>query len=208
VGTMQTEDLSTLVQAIIGGNEEAWNELVSRFARLVAVIIRRYRLSPSDTEDVSQLVWLRLIEHVSQIREPAALPAWVATTTRHECLRCLRSNSRSVAMDPVLLSELAGVDQNDVDEALIAAERRRVLLDGLAELPPHHRELLLLLAADPPLGYAEIGEILGIPIGSIGPSRGRALDKLRETTAVRAYLDSTVETVRTGGVIHALAELE
>jgi RNA polymerase sigma factor (sigma-70 family) len=183
-------DLPTLVKASVDHDEEAWNELVRRFAGLVAFVIRHYRLSATDTQDVSQLVWLRLVEHLSDIREPAALPGWLATTTRHECERYLRVNGRSVAMDPLTMRLTDKADGPEVDSLLLAAERRQVLLDGLRELNDQQRELLLMLTADPPYAYAEISRILGIPIGSIGPTRSRVLDKLRDTEAVRAYLDA------------------
>ncbi len=187
---MRDWDLPALVKASMDHDEEAWDELVRRFAGLVSFVIRHYRLSRTDTQDVSQLVWLRLVEHLDQIREPAALPGWLSTTTRHECERHLRINGRSVATDPIALRAAELHDGPEVDEVLLAAERRQVLLDGLGQLPAHHRELLLMLTADPPYAYADISRILGIPIGSIGPTRSRALDKLRETDAVRAYLDA------------------
>lgn len=183
-------DLPSLVKASIDRDEQAWNELVRRFSGLVAYVIRNYRLTAADTQDVSQLVWLRLIEHLGQIREPAALPGWLATTTRHECERHLRINGRSVAVDPQAMRMADESDGSEVDELLLAAERRKVLLDGLGQLAPHQRELLLMLTADPPYAYAEISRILGIPVGSIGPTRSRVLDKLRDTDAVRAYLDA------------------
>jgi RNA polymerase sigma factor (sigma-70 family) len=181
-------DLPTLVKASVDRDEEAWNELVRRFAGLVAFVIRHYRLSGADAQDVSQLVWLRLVEHLAGIREPAALPGWLATTTRHECERFLRVNGRSVAVDPVTMRLTDPGGGPDVDEVLLAAERRQALRDGLRELAPQQRELLLMLTADPPYAYAEISRILGIPIGSIGPTRSRVLGKLRDTDAVRAYL--------------------
>jgi RNA polymerase sigma factor (sigma-70 family) len=190
-------DLPTLVKASIDRDEEAWNELVRRFAGLVAYVIRLYRLGAADAQDVSQLVWLRLVEHLGQIREPSALPGWLATTTRHECERYLRINGRSVAVDPQTLREDDRAEAWNVDDLLLAAERRQVLLDGLAQLAPQHRELLLLLAADPPYAYAEISRILGIPIGSIGPTRSRVLGKLRDTDAIRAYL-GVPESVQMG----------
>ncbi|GGL04066.1 RNA polymerase sigma factor [Mangrovihabitans endophyticus] len=183
-------DLPTLIKASIDHGEEAWNELVRRFSGLVAFVIRHYRLSPTDTQDVSQLVWLRLVEHLGRLRDPHALPGWLATTTRHECERYLRVNGRSVAVDPLTLGADQTDDASSVDDVLLAAERRQVLLDALSSLAPQHRELLLMLSADPPYAYAEISRILGMPIGSIGPTRSRVLDKLRDTDAIRAYLEA------------------
>jgi RNA polymerase sigma factor (sigma-70 family) len=181
-------DLAALVKASLDNDEDAWHELVRRFAGLVSFVIRRYRLSPADTQDVSQVVWLRLVEHLARIREPAALAGWLTTATRHECERYLRVNGRSVAMDPSMMREVDQSAGPGVDELVLAAERRRALLDGLAELAPQHRELLVMLTADPPYSYAEISVRLDLPIGSIGPTRRRVLAKLRETDALRAYL--------------------
>ena len=205
---MDTDDLPALVSRGVAGDEGAWNELVRRYAGLVTHVIRRYRLPPADAQDVGQLVWLRLVEHLAQLREPAALPGWLATTTRHECERHLRTTGRSIAVDPQTMVQPAADEQADVDAVLLATERRQVLLDGLAELAPQQRELLMMLAADPPYAYAEISRVLGIPVGSIGPTRSRILGKLRGTTAVRSYVEATAEIARAEGGRHAIAELE
>jgi len=179
--------LAALVGAAADHDDEAWNELVRRFAGLVAYTIRRYRLSAADAQDVSQLVWLHLVEHLSTLREPAALPGWLATTTRHECERHLRVNGRSVATDPLMLEPFGRPAGPEVDESLLADERRQALLEGLAELTAHQRDLLLMLSADPPYSYAEISRTMAIPVGSIGPTRSRILARLRETAPVKAY---------------------
>jgi len=181
--------LTALVAAAVGHDDEAWNELVRRFAPLVASTMRRYRLSAADAQDVSQFVWLRLIEHLSGVREPAALPGWLSTTTRHECERHLRANYRSVATDPMTLEPTDRAGETGIDESLLAEERRRALLEGLAELSAHQRDLLLMLSADPPYAYAEISSALSIPVGSIGPTRSRILARLRESAPVKALID-------------------
>jgi RNA polymerase sigma factor (sigma-70 family) len=198
-------DLSALVKASAEGDEGAWDELVRRHAHLVVRVTRRYRMRPADAQDVIQTVWLRLVEHLSEIREPAALASWIVTTTRHECQRQLQAGSRTVPVNPLDGAELDRSDPYDIDDALLTAERHQVLLDGLAELPREQQVLVLLLTADPPRPYAEISQILGIPIGSIGPTRGRILDKLRETTAFKNYMQATREAAETGGGRHALA---
>jgi len=179
--------LAALVGAAADHDDEAWNELVRRFAGLVAHTIRRYRLSAVDAQDVSQFVWLRLVEHLNTLREPAALPGWLATTTRHECERHLRVSGRSVATDPLTLEPFGRPAGPEVDESLLADERRQALLEGLAELSAHQRDLLVMLSADPPYSYAEISRTMDIPVGSIGPTRSRILARLRETGPVRAY---------------------
>lgn len=194
-----TEPLATLVPAAREGDHHAWDAIVDRFLPLVCSIVRRYRLSEADGDDVSQTVWLRLVEHLDALREPDALPGWIRTTTRNECLRVLAARGRVRPVDPqdgVGLEDGAGPVGPELDAELLAAERRQALRDALAELPAGRRELLLLLLTDPPLAYEEISARLGIPIGSIGPTRARALDQLRRTRALRGLGPDPV-----GGVV-------
>ena len=181
-----TEPLAILVPAAREGDQHAWDAIVDRFLPLVGSVVRQHRLSEADGDDVSQTVWLRLVEHLGALREPDALPGWIRTTTRNECLRVINARGRMRPVDP---QEGAGgldaVVDDVADDELIAAERRRVLRAALSELPAGRRDLLLLLLTDPPVPYEEISARLGIPIGSIGPTRARALDQLRRTPALR-----------------------
>ncbi|WP_460844259.1 RNA polymerase sigma factor [Nocardioides ultimimeridianus] len=177
--------LATLVPAAVGGDQHAWDAIVDRFLPLVGAIIRAHRLSEADGDDVSQTVWLRLVEHLGALREPDALPGWIRTTTRNECLRLLGARGKVRAVDPQAEHGLDAVVPDAAGEELLAAERRQLLREALAELPAGRRELLLLLLADPPVGYEQISARLGIPIGSIGPTRARALEQLRRTRALR-----------------------
>jgi RNA polymerase sigma factor (sigma-70 family) len=182
-----TDPLATLVHAAREGDHSAWDAIVDRFLPLVGAIIRRHRLSEADGDDVSQTVWLRLVEHLDALREPDALPGWIRTTVRNECLRVLAVRGRVQVVDPQDGGSFPDADDAAaaVDDELLAAERRQALRDGLAELPAGRRDLLLLLLTDPPLGYEEISNRLGIPIGSIGPTRARALEQLRRTRSLR-----------------------
>jgi RNA polymerase sigma factor (sigma-70 family) len=185
-------DVAGLVQAAREGEQRAWEELVELYMPLVLSVTRRYRLDSADAADVNQTLWLRLVEHLDQIREPERLAGWIATTVRNEALRLLASRKRTVIVDP-----LAGLglepdpgSEPSVDEDLLRAERHQALREGLAQLRPTHRELLVLLSTDPPPSYDQISERLGIPRGSIGPTRGRALAELRATTALRDFVGS------------------
>lgn len=180
-----TSPLSALVPAAREGDHHAWNAIVDRFLPLVNALIRGYRLSTADGDDVSQTVWLRLVEHLGDLREPDALPGWIRTTTRNECLRLLTARGRVRPVDPQDHGGLDAVEEDVADDDLLAAERRHLLREAMAELPAARRELLLLLLTDPPVGYEQISERLGIPIGSIGPTRARALEQLRRTRALR-----------------------
>jgi RNA polymerase sigma factor (sigma-70 family) len=181
--------ITWLVDAAATGDEQAWQEIVDRYTPLLASVMRRFRLTKAETQDLAQTVWLRLVEHLSSIREPRALPTWIITTVTRESMRYLSDRRRSVPYDPLDPSWLArSTEDAEPLEELLRAERHEALLAGLAELPARQGELLLLLLEDPPLSYAQISRRTGIPHGSIGPTRGRALERLRQTFAVRDYL--------------------
>ena len=179
-----------LVARAADGDQAAWNEIVERYAPLVWSICTRYRLSSADTEDVGQSVWLLLIEHLGDLREPAALPGWLATTTRRECQRVVRAARRYDRFGPVL-DELPPPPADDtvIEEEIITAERNAALRAALGELAPGCRELLSMLITDPPPSYAEISATLQMPIGSIGPLRARCLERLRRTRSLSAYME-------------------
>lgn len=184
----EPNSVDDLVTRARDGDQASWNALVDRYLPLVNAVIRRYRLSSADADDVNQTVWLRLVEHLGDLREPRALPGWLATTARNEALRVIRLRGRDTPADPQGVTfELRG-ERHDLDEDLIREERTQALRDGLRELPAARRELLELLMTDPPVSYDEISAQLGIPKGSIGPTRARALEQLRNTRAMRALV--------------------
>lgn len=168
--------INTLVQRAVAGDQRAWNELVEEFGGLVWATARAYRLSHADAAEVSQITWLRLVENLDRLHDPARVGAWLATTARHECIRQLRRTSRVIpsADLPERVSESA-----TPDEALLADERDRELWSAMERLPARDRKLLRMLIADPTPSYAEISAALQMPIGSIGPTRARALERLR-----------------------------
>lgn len=187
--------LTALVAAALAGDERAWAEIVRRHAALVLARIHQFRLTPQQAEDVAQTVWLNLCEHLGSLREPEALPGWISTTTRHECLRVTAAARRTILVDPATDLDLAVEDDEDgLALELLRDERHRALRAGLAELPEHQRRLLLLLSTDPPPTYLEVSEQLGIPMGSIGPTRQRGLERLRRTQALRGYVASSTGT--------------
>jgi RNA polymerase sigma factor (sigma-70 family) len=181
-----------LVAAALGGELSAWQELTARYTSLVLSVVRRHRLQDDDAEDVVQTVWLRLVEHLGELREPAALPGWISTTARNECLRVIRARKVMPSPDPFGHRSEAGVDPTGepLDAPMLGAEKHEALLAALAELPPRQRALLTLLLEDPPLPYEQVSLRLGIPVGSIGPTRARALARIRAYPAVRDLLDA------------------
>jgi RNA polymerase sigma factor (sigma-70 family) len=185
-------DLTDLVRAARDGDRAAWNRLVERYMPLVLSVAGRYHLNANDVADVSQTVWLRLIEHLDCIREPRALPGWIVTTTKNEALRLLNIRRRTVPVDPQTSLDFVGAaDSPDIESDLLRLERQQALREGLRELRPQHRELLMLLLADPPLSYDDISRQLGMPKGSIGPTRARCLEALRNTAALSALLSKS-----------------
>ena len=179
-------EVSRLVRASASGSETAWNELVRRYSPLVMAVTRTYQLTADDAKDVSQTVWLRLVENLANLREPDALPGWLATTTQRECIRQLRQGRRVLPVDPHTDGALQLCEAVDPDTDILRAELHQAMRDGLAALPARDQALLKLRAADPPKSYEEISQIMGMPIGSIGPTLRRSLDRLRDTSAMRA----------------------
>jgi RNA polymerase sigma factor (sigma-70 family) len=192
-----------LVRGARDGRQSSWDQLVERYTPLVLSVVRGYRLQSSDADDVVQTLWLRLVEHLDEIREPRALPGWIVTTARNECLRTIRHRQRTQPFDPLAPTRAGELAETALDgrpsevdavvEDLTQADRHRALLEAFATLSDPQRELLLLLMTDPPTPYTEISERLHIPVGSIGPTRKRALQRIREHPAVRAWMASTAD---------------
>ena len=183
-----------LVLRARAGDQRAWDEIVERFAPLVWGICMRHRLSAADADDVGQSLWLGLLEHLQTIREPAALPGWIATTTRRECLKLHdEGRRRRVPLEGQTADDDLGADPTavPVDEGLLVEELRAAVRAAFARLAPHCRRLLALLVSDPPLPYVRIAEILDVPIGGLGPTRARCLEKLRRSEQLAAFLDGT-----------------
>ena len=183
--------VTDLVTGARNGEKQAWDAVVDRYAPLIWSICRRHGLGRADTEDVGQAVWLHLVGHLGNLREPAALPGWLATTARRECLRV----GRPLAAGQVLDAETLPDDQAGAAEPeLLAAERQAALRAAFLDLPPRGQRLIALLLEDPPVPYAEISARLGIPIGSIGPTRRRYLDKMRRHPAIAALIRAEAAT--------------
>ena len=179
-------EVGRLVRAIADDDQEAWNELVRRFANPVMAVIRSYRLTPADAEDVYQTVWLKLVVHRDSLRDPEALPGWLRSTAMHECIRQLERRRRTVPVDPQSEEVARQPSPDDIEAAAMRAELRAALRDGLAELSEEDQALLRLYALAEP--YKSVAELLQMKTGSIGPTLGRSLARLRQTRALRRYL--------------------
>ena len=170
-------DVAALVRAAAAGSELAWRQLVARYGGLVWSITRGHRLSQADAADVVQCTWLKLVQHLAAIKNPDAVGGWLATTARRECLRVIEGARCQVPFGDDL-PEPAG-DDTTLDDELLRGERDSLLWQAVAMLRPEDQALVRMLAADPPASYAEISDALGMPIGSIGPTRARCFERLR-----------------------------
>jgi RNA polymerase sigma factor (sigma-70 family) len=179
---VREQTTADLLRAAQAGARDAWDELVDRYGRLVWGIARGFSLSGSDAADVSQTTWLRLVENLGRLREPEHLGAWLATTTRHECLRVLRRSGREIVGADADLDLESG--EPTPEHAVLGAERQRLLWRSLGEIPQRCQVLLRALATEPPPSYQEISAALGMPIGSIGPTRARCMEHLKKRIAV------------------------
>ncbi len=174
-----TEPLTTteLMRIAVAGDSAAWAKVVRRFEPAVAAMVTSYRLQEADARDATQRTWLRMLENHHQIREPEALGGWLKTTARRECLRILAEQRRFEALPESAEYADAGTD---VERSVVDADQARHLRGLLATLPARSFTLLSSLFQDDPPGYAQLSATTGIPVGSIGPTRARALRRLRQ----------------------------
>jgi RNA polymerase sigma factor (sigma-70 family) len=180
-------DVAKLVRAASAGDRASWDALVDRFASTVWAIARAHRLNAADAADVSQTTWLRLLEHLDRIQQPERVGAWLATTARRESLRVLRVAGRQIPNGDdfeVLPDSMAS---SAPDRGLLRSERVQFVTELVDKLPVRSQLLLRLLSADSPLSYRDISEALSMPIGSIGPTRARALEQLRKLAVGAGY---------------------
>ena len=176
--TMESESVRDLLAAAADGSRAAWDAIVDRYERLVWSVVRSFRLDDASALDVTQTVWLRLIEHHDRIREPESLPSWLATTARNESIRTLNRLKRQTPSS--FEFDVEDVAANPVDDAMLSSEERAQVARAFATLGDDCQQLMRLLIADPPLDYETISEMIGRPVGSIGPTRGRCIKRLRQ----------------------------
>jgi RNA polymerase sigma factor (sigma-70 family) len=167
-----------LLQGAAAGDEAVWASLVERFSGLLRGVAGSYRLGHADAEDVCQSTWLRLLGNADRVREPRALAGWLRTTAHREALHQLADARRERPTDQPLLADQPAPGP-DPTATVLARERHDLLARAVATLPERQRALLALLADEAEPGYAEISRALGMPIGSIGPTRARCLARLR-----------------------------
>lgn len=162
------------------GDRSAWDALVDRFGQMVWSTARSFRLDDATAKDVAQTVWLKLVENLDRIKDPERLPGWLATTCRREALRVVKQSDRAV---PTEFEYDIADDAPSFEEMLIGDEERRMVVNAFSTLDEMCRQLLRLMTVEPALSYEEISDATGRPIGSLGPTRARCLDKLKSAVA-------------------------
>jgi RNA polymerase sigma factor (sigma-70 family) len=182
-------DDSSLIARCLAGDEAAWEALISRYQRLIYSIPIRYGMGEEVAADVFQAVSMRMLERLDTVKDRTRLGAWLIMTTRRECWRVSHRLRREAPIgeggddEDEYRSELVD-DRPLVDDEMLQLEEQQRVREAVAALPERARELLELLffAEDRP-SYEEISRRLGMPVASIGPTRARALEKLRALLA-------------------------
>jgi len=177
-------DVAALVCAARAGDEAAWTNLVQRFDRRLRSMARRYQLAPADVDEVVQATWLDLLENIHRIHKPAAVGGWLATTVRHNALGRRRRHVREQLTDDPDMGPSAEAEEPEA--RVLVEERDATLSAAVRTLPVHHQRLLTVLLTQPALDYRQIGEVLSMPVGSIGPTRARALAGLARDPQLQA----------------------
>ena len=183
--TTDTTDVAELLARAAAGDQAAWTDITRRYAPLLWSRVRQYRLQDADGFDVVQTTWMRLSENLHRIHTPAHLAGWLATVVSRECLRALKNGSRAVLTE--------GFEDGIVDrgagpeERAVAGAERTAVRAAVAELPPQRQALLAALFADDRRPYADVARELGVPIGSLGPTRARVLAELRRVLRARGF---------------------
>jgi RNA polymerase sigma factor (sigma-70 family) len=171
-------EIAEVVARAREGDQQAWSELVRRYAALVWAVAREHRLSRADAADASQNTWIALAENLGSLREPKRIAGWLATTARRECLRIHAAHRRE------LPAEWLDEPVPGPEPTVLRAARDQVLWQAVAALSESCRRLLRLYAHAPELTYADLCAAVGLAEGSIGPTKGRCLKQLRRKLAI------------------------
>jgi RNA polymerase sigma factor (sigma-70 family) len=169
--------VTELVSAAADGDGRAWEEIVARYGDLVRATVAGFRLQQADAADAMQNTWLRALERIGTVRDPERLGGWLTTTAARECLAVLRRSKREMPVD-AFVDQIAWTGPTP-ETRVLRAERDRAVDAAVAQLPTRRRELVDAIFRGPDTDYAQVAQVTGMPVGSIGPTRGRALVELR-----------------------------
>src|SRR4051794_38101408 len=193
---MSPSRLRRLVQAAAAGDQQAWHVLVTRFNPMIRSIARRHRLSASDQDDVVQRTWLALVRYVRRLSTPEALPGWLATTARNESLATLRASQRELPVEEVPAAGDSPAGSDHVLEEVLSAARRTAVREAVGRVGGREGAMLEMLLAQAGPSYEDISAKLGMPVGSIGPTRARSLVRLRRDPQIASLLDDSIRPAR------------
>jgi RNA polymerase sigma factor (sigma-70 family) len=178
----RAERLAALMNAARDGSDQALDQIVTELSPLLWQVARAAGLSPGDAEDVVQTVWMRLLSHLDGIRSATALTAWLVVTTRREAWRVRAAGRRQLPADQDWLAALPDQEPGSEDQVILD-DQRRALWAAIGQLSPRCQELLRIIAFVPRPDYGVVAAELGMPRGSVGPTRGRCLAKLHDLLA-------------------------
>ncbi len=188
----ETGELQRLLERCKRGDTDAWDLLVRRFNGLVYSIARKYRLNNDDSSDVFQATFTALHRNLDKIEHGAALPKWLSVTASRESQRIYRISTRTESFDAMSLDELVSREDEVAERDAIASIRGQAVRDSLLELPKRCRDLLTGLYLEESTDYASVASRLGIPMGAIGPTRARCLEKLRKNLDKVGFFEENV----------------
>jgi RNA polymerase sigma factor (sigma-70 family) len=183
------QDMGTLVRACTTGDEEAWRVIVETLSPLVWTVARSHRLQPTDCQDVYQATWMRAVQHLHKLHSPDRITSWIVTAARRESLKHIQRSPRHVLVADDGVFDSAGHGQSpghgqEAPDAIVVRQAGNAeVAAALRKLPSRDQELLGMLMEDPPRSYNEVSRAMGIPRGSVGPLRQRALSRLRALLA-------------------------
>jgi RNA polymerase sigma factor (sigma-70 family) len=175
--------LAALLEKARGGAREYLDEIVAELTPLLWHVVRAQGVDREAAEDVIQTTWLRLLNHLDRIQTPRALAGWLVTVAKREAWHVRGRSRAAVPLAEDAVTQVVADPQVSPDEQVIADERRRVLWAAVNKLERRCQELLRIVAFAPAASYATVAGALGMPVGSIGPTRGRCLAKLRTLLA-------------------------
>ena len=178
MGTTATSkaELIELVEGCRRGCSESWNEMYRAHHRLVASVARKMRLNENEVADVAQAVWMRLYEHIDDIRDASAVKSWLVTTARREAFALMRKQPNTAA----LTFDVASVHEQGPAEQILDLEEQDAMQRAWERLRPEDALVLDVLVLNGRVDYERAASALGRPIGSLGPTRQRALRRLRQ----------------------------
>jgi len=182
------EALARLVRRAAERDPSAWDELVTRFNPRLRAAARGFRLSAADVDDVVQATWLAALMYIDRIERPEAIAAWLLVTARRAALRTLQRGAREVVSDEHLVPREPAPDSPAA--ALLEAERREAVRSAVRRLPAGQRPVVAALLAPAGITYAAVSRGLGMPLGSVGPARGRAIARLRRDPVLAAVVSA------------------